>query len=194
MSALENLKENLAREYNMNNLGKVKTIIGWQIMRDLATRTLRISQLAYIRDLLEKKNLTDCNAPTIPMKTGSAIEMNEPDDYEKADLETYQRLIGKLMYLEYRTRPDIVFIVERLSKYKTDPRKSHLRAAKQVVRYHKGTMHLELVYGQCLDRSSPISPAPYGLIRYGNSNFAGDLKNRKLVMRYCFFLNGAVVS
>lgn len=55
-------------------------------------------------------------------------------------------------------------------------------------------MHLELVYGRRPDGSSPISPAPYGLIGYGDSNFAGDPEDRKSVMGYCFFLNGAVVS
>ena len=56
------------------------------------------------------------------------------------------------------------------------------------------TIHLELVYGQRPDGSSPILPAPYGLIGYGDSNFAGDPEDRKSVMGYCFFLNGAVVS
>lgn len=98
------------------------------------------------------------------------------------------------MYLACETRLDIAFAVGRLSKHNADPRKGHLRAAKRVVRYLKGTIQLELVYGQRPDRCSPIDPAPYGLIRYGDSNFAGDSEDRKSVIGYCFFLNGAVVS
>ena len=56
--------------------------------KDLSIRILRICQLAYIKDLLEEENLTDCNAPTIPIKGGSAIEINEPDNYNEADLAT----------------------------------------------------------------------------------------------------------
>lgn len=194
MQALNNLKENLSKKYDMKDLGEMKIIIRWQITRDLSTRTIRVSQLAYIRDLLEEENLTNCNAPIILMKAGSFIKINEPDDYDKADLGDYQRLIGKLMYLAYKTRPNIAFIVGRLSKHNADPRKSHLRAAKRVVRYLKDTIHLKLVYRQRPDRSSLILPAPYGLIRYGNSNFAEDPEDRKSVMGYCFFLNGAVVS
>ena len=194
MQALDNLKENLSKEYDMKDLGEVKTIIGWQITRNLSTRTIRVSQSAYIRDLLEEENLTNCNAPTIPMKAGSFIEMNEPDDYDEADSGDYQRLIRKLIYFACRTRPDIAFVVGRLSKHNADPRKGHLRAAKRVVRYLKGTIHLELAYGQRPDGSSPIIPAPYGLIGYGDSNFAGDREDRKSVMGYCFFLNRAVVS
>ena len=55
-------------------------------------------------------------------------------------------------------------------------------------------MHLELVYRERSNGNSPISLVPYGLIGYGDSNFAGDSEDRKSVIGYCFFLNSAVVS
>ena len=108
----------------------------------------------------------------------------------KEDLHTYQRLIGKLMYLACGTKPDIAFAIGQLSRHNADPRRGHFRAAKRVVRYLKGTMNLGLIYGRTTTRDSP----PYGLISYADSNFAGDPEDRKSVMGYCFFLNGAVVS
>lgn len=52
--------------------------------------------------------------------------------------------------------------------------------------------------GLIFDRKSnnrlPREPLPYGLTGYADSNFAGGPKDRKLVIGYCFFLNGAVVS
>lgn len=74
--------------------------------------------------------------------------MTNPEDYEKADLCIYQRLIEKLMYLVCGTRPDIAFVVGQLSKHNADPRKGHLQAAKRVVRYLKGTMEMGLIFGQ----------------------------------------------
>ena len=189
MTTLNAIKKSLAREYDMKNLGKVKTIIGWQVTRDTAARTMKINQLTFIRDLIIEEGFTKCNANVIPMKAGSSIEMPERDDYNKTDIHTYQRLIGKLIYLVYKTRPDIAFAVGQLSRHNTNPRKRHLQAAKKFVRYLKGTMNLGLVYGQITARDS----LPYGLIGYANSNFAGDPEDRKSVMGYCFFLNGAVV-
>lgn len=52
-------------------------------------RNLRISQSAYIRDLLEEEKINECNTFTIPMTAGSAIEMSELDNYDKTDLVTY---------------------------------------------------------------------------------------------------------
>lgn len=192
MNAIQTLKDALGKEYEMKDLGKVNTIIGWQITRDTAMRTMKIGQSAFIRDLVIEEGLEECNANVIPMKACSAIEMLDPDDYDKTNLHEYQRLIGKLMYLSCRTRPDIAFAVGQLSRHNADPRKGHLRAAKRVVRYLKGTMQMGLIFGResCL----PKDPPPYDLKGYANSNFAGDPEDPKSVMGHCFFLNDAVVS
>lgn len=50
-----------------------------------------------------------------------------------------------------------------------------------------------LTFGRVTSRL-PKDPPPYGLTDYADSNFAGDAEDRKSVMGYCFFLNGAVVS
>ena len=194
MATLNALKASLAREYDTKDLGEVETIIGWQIHRDPAAGTMKIDQSAFVRDLVLEEGLTDCNANVIPMKAGSAIDMSDPEDYEEVDLHTYQRLIGKLMYLSCGTRPDIAFAVGQLSRHNADPRKGHLRAAKRVVRYLKGTIEMGLTFGQESGERPPRDPLPYGLVGYADSNFAGDPEDRKSVMGYCFFLNGAVVS
>lgn len=157
-------------------------------------QTMKIDQSAFIRDLVMEENLSDCNANVALMKAGSAIDMTKADDYKEEDLHTYQRLIGKLMYLACGTRPDIAFAVGQLSKHNADLRKGHLQVAKRVVRYLKRTMSLGLVYGRRPNSQQPRDPPPYGLIGYADSNFARDPEDHKSVMGYCFFLNGAVVS
>lgn len=48
-------------------------------------------------------------------------------------------------------------------------------------------MHLGITYG-----ADEVKPLPYGLTGYADSNYAGDPEDRKSVMGYCFFINGAV--
>lgn len=141
---LDWIKKALQKEYNVKELGKVKTIIGWQVTQSLST--LKIDQSAFIHDLAEEEGIRDCNPVNTPMKTGNFIEMQGKDDYEEVDLKVYQRLIGKLMYLSCGIRLDILFVVGQLNKRNADPRVGHLKAAKRVVRYLKGTMHLGLMY------------------------------------------------
>lgn len=95
------------------------------------------------------------------------------------------------MYLSCSTRPDIAFAVGQLSRRNADPRVGHLKAAKRVVRYLKEMMQLGIIYGTS---SSTDSSQPYGFVGYADSNYAGDPEDRKSVIGYCFFINGAVAS
>lgn len=63
-----------------------------------------------------------------------------------------------------------------------------------MVQYLKGTIQLELVYGQKADRVLLKNPLAYSLIGYTDGNFVGDPKDQKFVIRYYFFLNKTVVS
>lgn len=92
------------------------------------------------------------------------------------------------MYLSCGTRPDIVFAVEQLSKPNVDSKVGHLKAAKQVLRYLKKTMHLGITYRAGEDKI-PL----YGLEEYADNNYAGDPEDCKSVMEYCFFVNRAVI-
>lgn len=59
-----------------------------------------------------KKDFTNCNANIIHIKTGFSIEIIKLDNYEEAELWSYQYFIGKLIYFTCNKRPDIVFVVE----------------------------------------------------------------------------------
>ena len=110
---LDWIKKRLQKEYNIKELGEVKTIISWQATQ--SPSTMKINQSAFIRDLIEKEDMRDCNPVYTPMKTGNFIEIQGEIDYEEVDLKVYQRLIGKLIYLSCRTRSDISFVVKQLS-------------------------------------------------------------------------------
>lgn len=93
MTAPASLKKRLSKKYNMkdmNDVEDVKTIIGWQVIRDLGIKILKICQLIYIKNLLKKKNLINCNVFIILIKARSAINMNKLNDYIKTNLTTYQ--------------------------------------------------------------------------------------------------------
>lgn len=94
----------------------------------------------------------------------------------------------------FRTRLFIVFAVGKLNKHNIDPQKNYFKAARWVTCYLKDIIYLELIYGQCFDKSLPISLTPYKLIGYENNNFAKDPKDWKLVIGYYFFFKGNVIE
>lgn len=81
------------------------------------------------------------------MKVGSIIEMLDSENYDKRDLHKYQYLIGELMYLLFRKKPNIIFIIDELSRYNTNKQKSRLQVVKGIVRYLKKTIQMGLILG-----------------------------------------------
>ena len=64
---------------------------------------------------------------------------------ESVDAMMYHQMIGSLMYLT-NTRPDIFFVVNRLSQFLMDPIHLHLIAANHILRYLKGIVDYGLKY------------------------------------------------
>lgn len=54
------------------------------------------------------------------MKVRSVINMLDINAYKEKNLYTYQQLIGKLIYLICKIRPDIAFAISQLNKHNTD--------------------------------------------------------------------------
>jgi len=89
------------------------------------------------------------------------------------------------MYLAIRTRPDIAFAISTLSKFNPRPATKHLLAAKRVLRYLRQTTTLSLIYHRTQNS---------GLVGFTDSDFAGDLDDRKSTSGYVFTLAGGPVS
>ncbi|GKG07745.1 hypothetical protein Tco_0330714, partial [Tanacetum coccineum] len=58
----------------------------------------------------------------------------------------YSRVIGCLMYAMTCTRPDIAFVMGKLSRYTSNPGTQHWQAIKRVLKYSKKTMDYRLAY------------------------------------------------
>jgi len=96
----------------------------------------------------------------------------------------YKQIVGSLMYLT-STRPDLVYSVSLISRYMARPTELHLQAAKRILRYLKGTFDYGIMYKK---RSSN------DLIAYTDSDYAGDLNDRKSTSGYVFLLSSGAVS
>ena len=109
--------------------------------------------------------MKDCKPVHTPMVSKSLDEATS----EEVDQTHYQDIIGCLLYLAGRTRPDICAAVNILSRYAANPRLSHLVAAKRVLRYLHGTKTL------CLR----IQPRGTTLTAYADADWGSDKTARK---------------
>ena len=105
-----------------------------------------------------------------------------------------------MIYLSFITWQDITYVVGQLSKQNADLRIGYLKVTKRVVQYLKDIIHLRLTYESHSKSKKEEKPKTlarqsiFGLIRYINSNYIGDCKNKLLVMRYYIFIDKAIMS
>ena len=73
------------------------------------------------------------------------LKLNQSDGDPLEDVIQYRRLIGRLSYLTV-TRPDIAFIVNKLSQFVSKPHTSHLDAIHHLLRYLKTALGQGLLF------------------------------------------------
>ena len=114
------LSQWLAQLFEVKSLGRMRYFLGLEVA--YSKTGIFISQHRYIKDLLKEPGKSDCKPSAVPIDPNSKLKIDEKDS--PTDKGRYQRLVGKLNYLNH-TRPDIAYIVGILSQFMKDPRESH---------------------------------------------------------------------
>ena len=104
---------------------------------------------------------------------------------ERIDATEYRRMIGRLRYLLH-TRPDLSCVVGMASRFMEKPTVKHLKVAKQIMRYLKGTLGLGLVYTQ--EKKEEV------LVGYTDSDHGADQVERTSTGGMAFYLGENLVS
>jgi hypothetical protein len=78
------------------------------------------------------------------------VKFKVDDDKNLEDVTMYQKMVGSLIYLTL-TRPDIAYSIGMVSRYMSNPKKSHLDAVKRILRYVKGTINFGILYKMIKD-------------------------------------------
>ena len=79
------------------------------------------------------------NSKPISTRYDSSIALKKNMSQPVSQLK-YSQLIGSLLYIFNRTRPDISYAVGRLSRYTSNPSRKYWTALERVFRYLKGTV------------------------------------------------------
>lgn len=141
------------------SLGKTFTIganddlhhfLSLQIERDCPNRLLFLNQTHYIDDLCSR--FLDGHCTTVQTPTSSDFKnIQRKTPGEATSPGPYSQLIGLLLWVSQCTRPDISFVVNRLSQHLRDPSETHWLAALRVLNYVVSTKHLRLRLGGNLE-------------------------------------------
>ncbi|GJZ55959.1 zinc finger, CCHC-type containing protein [Tanacetum coccineum] len=126
------------------DMGEADVILGIKIIHE--NKGIVITQSHYIEKIFKKFNREDCSPVSTLM---DPVEKLKPNTGKPVDQLEYSRAIGCLMYVMTSTRPDIAYIVGRLSRFTSNPCRQHwhaiTRASKKQTCITSSTMKSEFV-------------------------------------------------
>jgi Reverse transcriptase (RNA-dependent DNA polymerase) len=170
----------MSSEFEMSMMGELKYFLGLQMKQTLEGTF--VNQEKYAKELMKKFGVEDSNMSKTPMATN--INLDADESGKPVDISQYRAMIGSLLYLT-ASRPDIMFSICLCARFQSNPKESHLKTVKRILKYIKGTLCLGLWY----DRQSELN-----LIGYTDADFTGNRVDRKSTSGTCQFLGGSLVS
>jgi hypothetical protein len=178
---MQPLKKALSETFEMKDLGEVKHLLGMQITRNRARRTIAIYQQHYVEELV-REHSTEKTAD-VPVAGYEYLTRARPEE-PLTDERAYQTLIGKLNWLTRATRPDIAFATQKLSQHAHNPTERHMTGAQHVLRYLAKTASLRVEYSAGTGEN---------IAGYADADYAAD-ESRKSTMGYVYTFAGGPIT
>ena len=188
-------KSSISNVFKMKDLGPVSHLIGIEIIRNRTSKTITITQRQYLKDVLRKFDMQDCDPIDCLIDPHQTL-LNARDE-GLAEKELYQSAVGSIIYLLI-TRPDIAYVASVLAREMSSPRKVHWRCVKQLFKYLAGTVDTGITYGKAENSHHQITAyggdTPMKEFGFSDSNYAHSNSNYKSTSGYVFILNGGAIS
>lgn len=183
MNAVTLAKKCIAGMFAAKDQGEIEHFLRITVTRNRSTRKLSLTQRQAILEFLREHEIPTTSKRTSPLSKGDVPANDGQVDLERCTM--LQQIIGKLLYLSKKTRPDIAAAVGLLSRHNSNASDTHLQLAHQILSYLNGTLDYALILG-----GGEIDK----LIAFSDSDWAGDKEDSKSTSGYAIFLGSGLIS
>ena len=154
--------------------------------------------------ILKHFGLYNCNPVTYHLDKNHQIDKattinkvitNAGNTNSEVNVKLYQQMVRSLMYTVIGTRPNIAFMVTRLSQFLTKPTKKHFDTIKHVFQYLKGIRDIKLSFPYSQQQQQqPNASNALILEGFTDSDFAGCPNTHHSTSGYIFKLANYAIS
>jgi hypothetical protein len=180
LELIKEVKYFLSQKFEMKDLGEADVILNIKLIKG-EYGGLTLSQTHYVEKMLSRFDYSNSEPAPTPYDASLVLRKNLRI---MVDQQRYSQIIGSLMYLASATRPDIAYVVSKLSRCVSNPGSEHCHALERVMHYLVGTMNYGIHY----------SGDPKVLEGYSNANWVSNADELKATSGYVFTLGGGAVS
>ncbi|KAG8472606.1 hypothetical protein CXB51_034394 [Gossypium anomalum] len=172
-------KTKMKQMFEMTDLGLMTYFLGMEVSQKQGGIFLK--QKSFALKVLTKFLMLNCKPTLTPIAVG--LKLSSQGGHEEGCETTHGSLICCLLYLTVM-RPDIMFTVGLLSRFMHCCNVQYFQAAKQVLRYIKGTLSHGLLFSKAEELK---------LKGYTDSDWAGSKDDMKSTSGYAFTLGSVMV-
>src|SRR4051812_23482341 len=105
-----------------------------------------LDQRKYVKEILKRFKMDGLKNPaSSPVEPNLKLEKNREED--KVDVTLFKQIVGSLRYM-CNSRPNKGFTVRLVRKYMSEPRVSHMKTARRILRYLKGSIEYGIIFRQ----------------------------------------------
>ena len=185
--SMETFKRRVKAKFECTDSGELHWILGIEAKRDRPSRTISLSQTAYIDSIIARYGFQNDKPVVMPMDPNAKLSKDQcastVEDQQFMKDKPYSEALGAAQYLAVATRPDIAYACSQLAQFLQNPGPAHWRALRRLYQYLKFTRDLSLVLGG----------TPQRIVGYSDADGMSS-ESRKPISGYVYFVNGGAVS
>ena len=131
-SVITTIIHSLQTTFVVKDLGNLAYFLGVEAL--WCTNGIYLTQRKYIADLLKRSKVENAKPYSSPMASNCRYTSTDGTPFENINF--YRSIVGSMQYLAF-TRPDLAFVVHKVSKFMHNPLGTHWLAVKHILRYLK---------------------------------------------------------
>jgi hypothetical protein len=181
---INKFKAEMKKLFKMSDLGLLSYYLGLEVKQ--MEEGITMGQSAYAIKLVDRSGMSGCNSCAAPLEP--RLKLSKKSDTPLVNATEYRSLVGSLRYL-VNTRPDIAYAVGFVGRFLEQPHEEHIAAVKHILRYVAGTLGHGLFY-----RRKQEGGDGGCLIGFSDSDFAGDVDDRKSTTGVLYYLGHSPIT
>jgi len=184
LTAIESLKQGLKSEFEMIDLGILSYFL--RIEFAYTEKGIFMHQRKYISEVLKKFKMMGCK----PVETLAELNVKlvKSEDEGSVDGTMFRQIVGSLRFICH-SRSEVAFSGGLVNWFMRDPRQPYLIVAKRIMRYLRGTLRYGILFPHHTKGDDSLH-----LVAYSDSDWCGDLVDRRSTMGQVFLLLGSPIS
>jgi hypothetical protein len=102
-----------------------------------------LHQRNYVKEILKSSRMDGSTPASSPIEPKLKLETHGEED--RVDTTLFKQIVGSMIYV-CNSQSNIGFSVKLVSRYMSEPRVSHINAARRILRYLKGSINFGILF------------------------------------------------